>query len=314
MIFDFKEIPQANGGGGMQDTFELFARDFFQNLGYEILQHPDRGADGKKNLIIQETRTGVSGTTKIKWLVSCKHYAYSGRSVSDTDEPNIVDRVITHQCDGFIGFYSTLPATSLGANLQGLKNRLQIQSFDHESIEQILLDSPNGLKLSSRYFPVSYKNYTNENPKPAKIFAEEPSICCEYCEKDLLETKSGIFVTLRKRTDYTAENPIRHPYQEAYFSCKGTCDHVLKNKYLQLDDFIDEWVDIPDYLYPVGFIKKLMAWLNSINIHNERLEKNAFDKFKKLLLNAYPHISREQTSEEKEKVKYYLESGFDEYL
>ncbi|MNY83532.1 hypothetical protein D3C86_2263730 [compost metagenome] len=57
-----------------------------------------------------------------------------------------------------------------------------------------------------------------------------------------------------------------------------------------------------------------MAWLNSINIHNERLEKNAFDKFKKLLLNAYPHISREQTSEEKEKVKYYLESGFDEYL
>ena len=62
MLLDFKEIPKANTGNGDQDTFELFSRDFLENLGYEIIQHPDRGADGKKDMIIQELRQGISGT------------------------------------------------------------------------------------------------------------------------------------------------------------------------------------------------------------------------------------------------------------
>lgn len=73
MLLDFKEIPQANLGSGNQDTFELFARDFLQILCYEIIQHPDRGADGKKDLIVRESRLGLSGVSHLKWLVSCKH-------------------------------------------------------------------------------------------------------------------------------------------------------------------------------------------------------------------------------------------------
>ncbi|AZI66172.1 hypothetical protein EIB71_00085 [Kaistella daneshvariae] len=314
MTLDFKEIPQASGGSGLQDTFELFARDFFEILGYEIIQHPDRGADGKKDLIIQETRTGVSGTTKIKWLVSCKHYAHGGKSVSDTDEPNILDRISVHNCDGFIGFYSTLPATSLGTNFEGLKKKTNIQSFDKEQIEKILLETPQGLKLASRYFPVSYEKYTVENPKPAKIFSEELSINCEYCNKNLLENKTGIFVTLRKPSDHNAEVYKRNPYEEAYFSCKGKCDTILKNKYLQTENYIDEWCDITDYLTPTGYIKKTMAWMNSLNLEDEKVDKKAFDKLKKLFLNCFPHISREQTTAEKERIKEYLQNGFGEFL
>lgn len=314
MTLDFKEIPQANEGSGLQDTFELFSRDFFEILGYEIIQHPDRGADGKKDLIIQETRTGLSGTTKIKWLVSCKHYAHSGKSVSDTDEPNILDRISVHNCDGFIGFYSTLPATSLGNNFEGLKKKTNIQSFDREQIEKILLETPQGLKLASRYFPKSLEQYTLENPKPAKIFAEALSINCEYCDKNLLDDKSGIFVTLRKPSDHNAEVYKRNPYEEAYFSCKGRCDTILKNKYLQTENYIDEWCDISDYLTPTGYIKKIMAWMNSLNIDNDKVDKKAFDKLKKLFLNSFPHISREQTTAEKERIKEYLQNGLGEFL
>jgi len=314
MILDFKEIPQANSGDGLQDTFELFSRDFFQVLGYEILQHPDRGADGKKDLIIQETRTGLSGITKIKWLVSCKHYAHSGKSVSDTDEPNILDRISVHNCDGFIGFYSTLPATSLGNNFEGLKNRTNIQSFDWEHIEKILLESPEGLRLASRYFPVSYEKYKTENPKPVKIFSDDPTIHCEYCNKNLLEDGSGIFVTLRKFTDYDAKVVVKNPYEEAYFSCKGQCDTILKNKYLQKEDYLDEWADISDYLTPTGYIKRSIAWINAMNLENEKLEQNAFDKLKKLFINCFPYISREQTTEEREKIKMYLQNGWGEFL
>ena len=314
MILNFKEIPQANTGNGDQDTFELFARDFLEVLGYEILQHPDRGADGKKDLIIQETRFGISGQTKIKWLVSCKHYAHSGKSVNDNDESNIYDRVKVHKCDGFLGFYSTIPATSLGTNLNALKDNIHIEYFDREKIEKNLLDTPEGIKLTSRYFPKSFENYKVENPKPAKIFHGDSIIECEHCNRNLLDNKEGIFVTLRERTDWDNPNRLPNHYIYAYFSCKGQCDAILKNQYMQNGILIDEWADISDYLSPVTYIKKQMAWMNAIQIDRETLSVEAFDKLKKLFINSYPFVSREQTTEEKENVKFYLQNGLMDWL
>jgi Holliday junction resolvase-like predicted endonuclease len=97
MTLDFKEIPQGNIANGQQDTFELFARDFFEKLGFEILQHPSRGADGKKDLIVMEVIKSKTGIIKIKWLVSCKHKAHSGKSVSEDDEINILERIETEK-------------------------------------------------------------------------------------------------------------------------------------------------------------------------------------------------------------------------
>lgn len=314
MILDFKEIPKANTGNGDQDTFELFARDFLEFLGYEILQNPDRGPDGKKDLIVQETRFGISGKTIIKWLVSCKHYAHSGKSVNDIDEPNILDRVSVHECDGFLGFYSTIPATSLGTNLNSLKKKIEIEYFDREKIEKKLLDSPAGIKLSSRYFPRSFENYKTENPKPAKIFSGDSIIECENCGKNLLEDKAGIFVIMREPTNWETHNQTPTHYKSAYFSCKGQCDAILKNKYMQNISLIDEWANISDYLSPLTYIKKQMAWMNAIHIDKKTLSIEAFDKLKSLFLNAYPYISREQTTEEKENVKFYLQNGLMDWL
>lgn len=314
MILDFKEIPAGNTGNGDQDTFELFARDFFQILGYRILQHPDRGADGKKDLIIEESRVGLSGTTHVKWLVSCKHHAHSGKSVRDVDEANITDRVFVHKCDGFIGFYSTLPSTSLGQNFEGLKDKLGVQSFDHKMIEKILLESPQGIQLAQRYFSVSFKNYYSENPMPVKIFSDELSIECEYCGKNLLDDKSGIFVTLRHPSEINADTYVRKPISEAYFSCKGKCDHILKNHYSQQEQLLDQWNDISDFLSPAGYIRKTMGWLNAIQSGVDQIEKPVFEKLKHMLLNTFPYISREMTTEEKERIKMLLENGLSEYI
>ncbi len=69
-VLDFKEIPEAHKATGFQDTFELFARDFLSLIGYKIISHPNRGADGGADLIVEEKRTGVGGETIVKWLVS----------------------------------------------------------------------------------------------------------------------------------------------------------------------------------------------------------------------------------------------------
>ena len=104
MILDFREIPEAHKGSGVQDTFELLAREFLHFLDFQIVEEPARGADGKRDLIVQESRKGVVGKTEFRWLVSCKHKAHSGRSINEDDEPNILDRVRSHGCHGFLGF------------------------------------------------------------------------------------------------------------------------------------------------------------------------------------------------------------------
>ena len=138
MVLDCKEIPQAKKGTGLQDTFELFTRDFLSFLGYRIVQDPDRGADGKKDMIVDEVIKGITSEYTIRWLVSCKHYAHSGVAVKDSDEINISDRLKQHHCDGFMGVYSTLASTSLSGVLQGQEHSI---IFDHEKIESYLLEN-----------------------------------------------------------------------------------------------------------------------------------------------------------------------------
>ena len=177
MIIDFKEIPQANITNGNQDKFELFARDFLEMLGYEIIESPNRGADGKKDLIISENLKGIDGKTKekIKWLVSCKHYAHSGNSVRDIDEPDISDRVKNHKCQGFIAFYSTLPQSALSNKLNNFQSDFKIEVFDGEKIEGRIIGNMKMENIFLRYFPNSYENYKkirekeNVNSKTLKI-------------------------------------------------------------------------------------------------------------------------------------------------
>ena len=102
MILDFKEIPQANGNSGLQDSFELFVRNFLSYLGFIIIEDPDRGADGKRDLIVEEIIHGILKDERKRWLVSCKHYAFSGKAVKDTDESDIRDRLDHYDCSGFI--------------------------------------------------------------------------------------------------------------------------------------------------------------------------------------------------------------------
>ena len=119
---------------------------------------------------------------------------------------------------------------------------------------------------------------------------------------------------MRKYNDWENPHPSPNHYDYAYFSCKGKCDAILKNHYIQHGNLLDQWADISDYLSPVTYIKKQMAWMNSIHIEKETLSPEAYDKLKKLFLNSYPFISREQTTEEKEKVKFYLQNGLMDWL
>lgn len=296
MILDFKEIPQANTGSGLQDTFELFSRDFLAFLGYRIVQDPDRGADGKKDLIVDEVISGITSEYTIRWLVSCKHYAHSGNAVKDSDEINIAGRLKQHHCDGFMGIYSTLAATSLSGLLQGEE---KFVIFDHEKIESYLLNSLAGHKVASRYFPKSFANYLIEYPTPAKIFNEETELRCDCCGKNLLlEGEHGNYVMLKE----VGEGGLSKEYKNMYFACSGQCDHSLEARFRKSHLYYCGWESIDELCNPSIWLIRFMAFVNGIH-KDQDMSEVAFEKMKRLFINTYPYVARHLTQKEKTRVK-----------
>ncbi|KSV64882.1 hypothetical protein N185_34410 [Sinorhizobium sp. GW3] len=155
---DFTEIAPAQGGP-LRDSFELFAREFLIAEGFRIVEQPDRGADGGRDIIIEEDRLGPGGTNVVRWLVSCKHKAHSGASVTPGDEINIRDRLGTHRCQGFVAFYSTLPSSGLGQTFSALRPTFEYLQLDSDAIERKLLDSTRGRILAARYMPLSFNRW-----------------------------------------------------------------------------------------------------------------------------------------------------------
>jgi hypothetical protein len=153
-IIDFTEIAAPNKGSRNPDSFEQFARDFFHDvLGYKIEREPARGSDGGMDLVVQDT-------LGLRWVVSCKHFAHGNNAVGLYQEKDIVDRVLRRNCDGFIGFYSTIASSGLEQKLHDLVPKCQSQIYDGEKIESRLVSSDAGRLLAHRYFTRSMAVYT----------------------------------------------------------------------------------------------------------------------------------------------------------
>lgn len=160
MIVEFKEIPEANKATGNQDRFELFAREFLTALGYLVRDHPDRGADGGKDMLVIEPFQTINGQHQIPWLVSCKHKAHSGKSVNKSDEEDIRDRVSNKSAKGFMGFYSTLPSSGLNDHFTGpLRKSCYVEHYDSASIERHLTTDRRLDSVFRTFFPKSYAKF-----------------------------------------------------------------------------------------------------------------------------------------------------------
>lgn len=301
-ILNFKEIPEAHIANGLQDTFELFARDFINMIGLSIISGPDRGQDGGRDLLAIEKRGGIVGTTEIKWLISCKHKAHSGQSVKDGDEVDIIDRVRAHGAHGFIGFYSTIVSSPLCRKFEGLKNSIEIKIFDNELIEHELLNSPIGQKITSRYFPSSFLKLTNSIHFASNILTDYHSLNCRYCGKDLLNHESiskysGIvaFVNdrcFKKENDYEKEHII-----DVYWACKGRCDNILQNKYRAIGGWTG-WEDISDIIIPSKYLDWNISIMNRLRDGSTIYKEEAYNNLREFIVRVSQFVLRQQTDEQ----------------
>lgn len=295
MILDFAEIPSATGGATGSDTFEQFAAELLKLIGYEIVRGPSRGPDGGKDLIVEEVRKGISRNTKVRWLVSCKHFIHGGKAVGVNDELSVAERLNHHGCLGFLGVYSTLPSTALDERLQ--HQPFEFQLLTPEQIEKYLLDTPEGIKLAERFFQESMKRWSRENPKPAKLFSDGADVCCENCGRNLVEEgANGIYVILSR------DEGEHEKITGMHFMCKGDCDRQLMRRVRKAGEEMDGWDDIDDFKIPTVFLRKMFSVMNAMRA-GEVWEDEAFDKFRNFALEMARYGMRDLTEKEQEKLR-----------
>src|SRR5688572_29382652 len=140
---------------------------------------------------------GISGETEIKWLVSCKHFAHSGRAVRDTDEEDVPDRVSKHNCQGFLGFYSTLPAASLSDKLHNIKSLQEQTVYDSGRIERELLLSKQKDRVLASFFPNSFDTYRQKQIESnASIAINDAEASSALTDENLLRIMKTAIILL----------------------------------------------------------------------------------------------------------------------
>ncbi len=286
-MIDFKEV--ANDG----ETWELFARDFLEANGFYIEQSVDRGADGGKDMIVSEHLKGTLGNYKLRWLVSCKNYATSKKAVSESDEQNLLERMRDFQCDGFIGFYSTLASSAWNTRLASLKEKEDIKDyriFDYRLIENSLVRIGFS-KLVMRYFPQSYKKI-----HPIHLIETEyVPLKCRACDKDLLpelysEPEKSSLLAWHSTTDDAGETLV----DDFYWAHKGDCDRQVSQNVGNTF-----WKDISDLTVPPEYLRFIFRIIFDLQFGRLKYTEKAYEKMTDLLVALAQKVLREMTEEER---------------
>lgn len=215
-FLNFREIKSSKSG---DSTFEYFARDFLEFLGFTIVEGPHVGPDGGRDLIIEEIRQGRLGQTKIRWLVSCKHFAHtgeSGKSVSSQHESNLENRLNLYTCSSFMGFYSTSVTEGLVKTVKAViqQKNGEFHFFTPEDIETELIRTDEGTLIASQYFPISFNEWNTEQFSP-----RAKQVLKKMLEQlDTIKSQFDDFLTIKKSEieKSTNEQLKKMIYEEFY--------------------------------------------------------------------------------------------------
>ncbi|WP_437989802.1 restriction endonuclease [Sorangium sp. So ce145] len=296
-LVDFSEV-EASG-----EDWEAFARDFLAAEGFAIESPPDRGADGGKDLLVSERLSGTYSKYPFRWLVSCKHFASSGRAVSPKDEINLLERLRAFRADGFLGFYSTTPTSGLGNQLRALRDSHDLRDykiFDARLIENHLVRIGYS-HLLLRYFPVSYRSI-----KPLHRLTDEyRPLSCAACGDDILKKlhlrSYDALVGIARRREGGKDYIV-----DVYWACKGRCDRAVSSVW-HGKRVMTGWEDISDLVIPAWYVRWCLTIMSRLRNGYDVYEDKAYDRMKYLIVALGQRVFREQTEEEMARLKVLIE-------
>lgn len=129
-MLDFTELPFD----GVK--FEQLVRELLVRSGFEV-HWTGVGPDGGRDLVVTEKAQGSLAPFQRKWLVSCKHYANSGKSVGLDDVTDINDACDAVGASGFLLACSTQPSSTVVRRFEEIEGRGKyiIRFWDSVEIE-----------------------------------------------------------------------------------------------------------------------------------------------------------------------------------
>ncbi|MBB1432065.1 restriction endonuclease [Pseudoalteromonas sp. SG43-4] len=169
MIIDFSEL-------GDGQTFEYFCGAFLSKFGFIIEKNGSIGPDGGCDLIVSEPSI-VNKNVRYRWLVSCKNFSKSKKSVSANDlslNRGLLDKF---KCHGVMVLATTQFTNGCEDNLRGIFSDIRdsfvlINCLD---IEKELLRDLKYCYLLKQYFPKSYNKLVKISKESCKCGQSEQS-------------------------------------------------------------------------------------------------------------------------------------------
>lgn len=242
--------------------WEFFAENVLWHIGYEIIEGPSEGNDQGKDLIVRKEN--------ITYLVSCKHYINSGKSIGTEIEKNIADRVIRHNCSGFIAFYSTNSTSNLKSQFEQFNKSVTLQikciEFNQSDIFDII-PTMTGFTLQ-KYFEEPQHLYHHINKTGWEYF---PLYCQNpNCDKDII-SKENI---LSSRIQLVRVNNIL----ELMYGCKSCLFDFGKsareyNSHIETYKYLDGNIDIYWWEFQqIRYIEELTDLNNCIRLCCDNLD------------------------------------------
>jgi hypothetical protein len=147
-MIDYCELPDD----GVR--FEQFVRELLIREDFEV-RWTGVGPDGGRDLLLTERIVGPLAPLERTWIVSCKHFAHSKRSVGANDlDRSIIDTCKAVGATGFLLACSTQVSSGLTTRFREIEqsNGIVCRAWDGVEIEKRLMQ-PRAFSLTSIFFP-----------------------------------------------------------------------------------------------------------------------------------------------------------------
>lgn len=109
---DFKKFPEDGA------RFEALVCDLLEDMNYRIIERPAIGTEGGRDILVERLIRDPMTETSERVVVQCKHYARSGRVVSDVG--NWMQTMVRYHARGYLLATDTRVTENLSAACRGM--------------------------------------------------------------------------------------------------------------------------------------------------------------------------------------------------
>jgi hypothetical protein len=188
------------------EDFELLCEDLLRTMGFVIEASVARGPDLGKDIVASLTIGDPAGFSEMhRYLIECKHYIRSGRSVLEENLGSPIARMGTHKCDRYILATSTIASEKVRVQLDAIPNTVPNYKaivWSRGDLNRLLDQHP---EVRARFFPSAVPQLL----KVARRLGSPLMVRCppEYGDYEMvMRTKQGEELVLLSSISFAAEH------------------------------------------------------------------------------------------------------------